>query len=269
MKRAYLLLVVLLYVLFTHTSCTQPQKMPVVTIHTNYGTIKVTLYNETPLHRDNFLKITRDGVLDSVLFHRVIKNFMIQGGDPTSKHATDTAKLGDGDLGYTVPAELVYPQLYHKRGALAAAREGNEVNPLRASSASQFYIVTGKVFKNDEFLSMINRKNAILHNSLFHQLMEQNKLLFQQMEQIGDTNGVLKLHSKIKEQAADTLFLFPKEHKHYYQTVGGTPHLDGEYTVFGEVIEGMEVVDSIQNCEVDKNDRPVNEVRILKVEIEN
>ncbi len=193
-------------------------KGPRVEMVTNYGRIVLLLYDETPLHRDNFIKLATNRVFDGLLFHRVIEKFMIQGGDPTSKDAEPGKMLGDGTLGYNIPAEF-RPELFHKRGALCAAREGDMVNPKKESSASQFYIVQGRVWNTEE-----------LDN----------------------------LQKRMKRE-------IPAEQRDVYTTIGGTPFLDGEYTVFGEVIEGMEVVDKIAAVKCDKNDRPLEDVRIEKV----
>ena len=184
-----------------------------VKIETSMGDIVVRLYNETPLHRDNFIKLVREGVYDGLLFHRVIKNFMIQGGDPNSRNAKPGQMLGDGTLGYTIPAEFV-PGLYHKKGALAAARQGDQVNPKKESSSCQFYIVQGDKWNADR-LKMIEQRT-------------------------GKT--------------------FTKEQAEVYATVGGTPFLDGDYTVFGEVVEGLEVVDKIAAVQCGAQDRPVTDV---------
>lgn len=183
-----------------------------VKISTNYGVVYIKLYNETPKHRDNFIKLIKDGTLDSTLFHRVIQNFMIQGGDPDSKNAPSGKVLGDGDLGYTVPAEFV-PTLFHKRGALAAARDNN---PAKASSASQFYIVQGKKYTDAEL-------DAI----------EKGRL------------GGRKI---------------PEDQREAYKTIGGAPFLDQSYTVFGEVVKGMQMVDNICTVKTDRNDRPLTDI---------
>ena len=198
-----------------------------VRMHTSEGVIEMKLYDETPAHRDNFVKLVKAHKYDSLLFHRVIKDFMIQGGDPDSKKAPRGKLLGEGDLGYKVPAEFMPELHYHKRGALAAAREGDDVNPEKASSASQFYIVWGMVFTD------------------------------QQLE---------ILRQKLVKSRGRNVDITP-EQVEVYTTVGGTPHLDGEYTVFGEVVKGFEVVDRIQNKRCDRNDRPLENVRILKVEL--
>ncbi len=219
-KLVYILL------LFVVVACGTQKNMK-VRMHTTAGIIEMCLYNETPGHRDNFLKLVEEQRFDSLLFHRVIKDFMIQGGDPTSKNAPTGALLGDGDLGYTIEAEFMPEKHFHRRGVLAAAREGDMVNPTKASSASQFYIVWGKVYTKDELQAY---------------------------------------KEYYKRRLGKELQLTP-EQETAYTTVGGSPHLDGEYTVFGEVVNGLEVVENIQNVKCDENDRPIEDVRILKVEI--
>lgn len=191
-----------------------------VEMNTSYGRIVLKLYNDTPLHRDNFIKLASEGTFNELLFHRVIEGFMIQGGDPASKDAKPGMMLGDGTLGYNIPAEF-RSNLFHKRGALAAAREGDEVNPKRESSASQFYIVQGRVWSDADLDRM-----AMMYN--------------------------LK---------------FSPEQREAYTTVGGAPHLDGSYTVYGEVIEGMEVVDKIAAAKRDRNDRPLEDIKIESVKV--
>lgn len=198
-----------------------------VLLETSKGNIKVVLYNETPLHRDNFLKLVRSGFYDGLLFHRVIDKFMIQTGDSASRHAKPGELLGDSPEGYTVPAEIRFPQLYHKRGVLGAAREGDDVNPERASSASQFYIVYGNRF-TDEWLDKVQQR------------LDEN------------TKGKVVLPGYLRE---------------IYKKQGGTPHLDGQYTVFGEVLEGIDVVRDIEWVETDANDRPVEDVKIIKATV--
>jgi cyclophilin family peptidyl-prolyl cis-trans isomerase len=199
-------------------------KETTVLIKTTLGDVKVKLYNETPLHRDNFIRLVKSHSYDSTLFHRVIKSFMIQGGDPDSKKAAEGVQLGNGEMGSSVPAEFK-PGLFHKKGALAAARQGDNVNPEKKSSSCQFYIVQGKVF-NDADLD--------------------------------------RLELRINSSGA---YKFSPEQRQAYKTIGGTPHLDTGYTVFGEVVEGMDVVEKIAAVQVDRNDRPLVDVRVLKMEI--
>jgi peptidyl-prolyl cis-trans isomerase B (cyclophilin B) len=199
-----------------------------VMIETTEGNILVTLFDDTPRHRDNFLRLCNEQFYDSLLFHRVIKNFMIQGGDPDSKHAEPGVTLGEGSTDSTIVAEFFSPEgrlLHpHKRGALAAAREGDSENPERRSSGCQFYIVWGKTYAT------------------------------QQLYQIGD---------KV-EAATDHRVTMTDELLDLYHDVGGVPHLDGQYTVFGEVSEGLDVVDRIQKVQTDDYDRPIDDVRILR-----
>ena len=206
-------------------SCSSSKEC-MVRMYTTEGNIDIRLYEETVAHRENFVKLVREHRFDSLLFHRVIKDFMVQGGDPDSKYARRGEMRGEGDLGYSVPAEFMPEKYFHRRGVLAAAREGDDVNPSKASSASQFYIVWGNVYTPE------------------------------QLENFRVAYGK-RVGREIR---------FTPEQAEAYTTVGGTPHLDGEYTVFGEVISGLEVVDAIQNKKCDRNDRPIEDVRIIKVE---
>ncbi len=212
-------------------SCTQTTQQTgvvadstTVTITTTEGDITVWLYDDTPLHRDNFIAQAQSGYFDSLLFHRVIKDFMIQSGDPTSKHAAPSAFIGDESPEKTIAPEFLYPRHFHKQGALAAARESDDVNPDKESSSHQFYIVCGRTYPTD---SLLNRADSVMYAR----------------------NG-LHMDATVRE---------------YYRQHPGTPHLDGSYTVFGEVVEGMDVVNKIQFMVTDANDRPIKDVRITKV----
>lgn len=240
-----------------------------VRLETNLGNITVKLYNETPLHRDNFIKLVKEGVYDSTLFHRVIKNFMCQAGDPDSKTASDTALLGEGDVGYRIPAEFRTPAIFHKRGVLAAAREGDNVNPEKASSGCQFYIVTGKKFTEAQLINMANQQNQARLDTVFQQLARQHMKEIYKLRKAGDNDALLALQDSLEAQARaivkeEPAKKFTPEQIQAYTTVGGTPHLDGNYTVFGEVTEGMEVVETIESTPTNRADRPLNNVRILK-----
>ena len=191
------------------------EKETLVLISTTYGNMKIKLYNETPQHRDNFIKLVNESYYNGTLFHRVINGFMIQGGDPDSKNAKPGQMLGNGGPEYTIPAEFD-TMLYHKKGALAAARMGDQVNPKKESSGSQFYIVQGKIYKNEE-LDMLEKR--------------------------------MKIH-------------FSAEQRKVYTTVGGTPMLDQNYTVFGEVVEGMDVIDKIAVVKTAQGDRPIEDIKM-------
>lgn len=247
-------------------------KETLVKIETTVGDIEVKLYNETPKHRDNFIKLVKDGVYEGTLFHRVIKDFMIQAGDPDSKNAPKGKMLGTGDVGYTVPAEFVYPKYFHKKGALSAARQGDEVNPNKESSGCQFYIVTGKVFSDSTLLNMEQQKNQNKVTEAFNALAQKHMKEIYKMRKANDQDGLFALQDTLfiqaeAEAAKQPDFHFTPEQIKAYTTVGGTPHLDGEYTVFGEVIEGMDVVDKIQQVKTDRSDRPEEDVKIINVSV--
>ena len=224
-------------------------------IETTAGDIVVKLYNETPKHRDNFIKLAEDGTYEG-----------------ESKNAAKGQMLGSGDVGYTVPAEFVYPKYFHKKGALSAARQGDNVNPEKASSGCQFYIVTGKVYSDSTLLGMEQQMNQMRFNNLFNTLASKHAKDIYKMRKAGDQEGLMNLQDTLiaqveKQLAGQPEFRFTPEQVKAYTTVGGTPHLDGEYTVFGEVLEGMEVVDKIQRVKTDRNDRPEEDVKIIKVEV--
>ena len=236
-----------------------------VKITTTEGDILVNLYDETPQHRDNFIKLAREGYFNGTLFHRVIKDFMIQGGDPDSKGAPAGKTLGTGGPDYTIPAEFVYPQLFHKRGALSAARLGDEVNPNRESSGSQFYIVWGKVYKASELKQMEKQLEMQQEQTIFNQLAKENRDKIMDMRRNRDRAGLQELQDElIAETKAISLEkgkpTFTDEQKEAYTTVGGTPFLDNQYTVFGEVVEGLDVVEKIQNTQTGRNDRPTTDI---------
>ena len=248
------------------------EKRTLVKLETTMGNITVALYNETPKHRDNFIKLVKEGVYDSTLFHRVIKQFMIQAGDPDSKNASDTAMLGSGDVGYTIPAEF-NPKFFHKKGVLAAARQGDDVNPEKASSGCQFYIVTGRKFTEPQLLGMENKINEQREEALFDSLARQHMKEIYKMRKAGDNAGLLELQDTLEAQARELAdkeekFRFTPEQIKAYSTIGGAPHLDGSYTVFGEVTEGMEVVENIEIAKTNRADRPVENIRILKASIQ-
>lgn len=248
-----------------------------ILISTEFGNMKIKLFNETPKHRDNFLKLVREHFYDSLLFHRVIQDFMIQGGDPDSKHAEPSKFLGDGDLKYTIPAEFV-PTLCHKKGMLCAARNGDDVNPEKASSACQFYIVQGKVRNDEDLKSFEKRINKATISSLKETILNkpENKTIKEKIEAFKkeQNNDSLMVYYKIINTQVDAEFAkiphysFPSEHRTIYKTIGGTPHLDSQYTIFGEVIEGLEVIDKIAAVGKNKDDRPLIDIRMTITIIE-
>lgn len=244
-----------------------------VLMHTSMGDIQLKLYNETPKHRDNFIQLVKNGTYNGLLFHRVIKDFMIQGGDVTSKNAPMNKSLGAGDLGYTVPAEFNYPKYFHKKGALCAARTGDEVNPERASSASQFYIVTGKKYSEAELNQMEKQLENRLKQSIFARLQAENKPKIMEYYRSGNKEELAILRDTLigkteleAEKRKDETKL-PKELREIYKTEGGVPFLDNQYTVYGEVVKGIEVVEAIQNVKTNKQDRPTENVVITSVEL--
>lgn len=278
MKKTVFILVTLLFVGLT--ACKNDgkkgnnmDKETLVKIETSVGNIKVKLYNETPKHRDNFIKLVKEGHYEGTLFHRVIKDFMIQAGDPESKNAPKGKMLGAGDVGYTIPAEFVYPKYFHKKGALSAARQGDNVNPKKESSGCQFYIVTGKVYNDSTLLNMERQINEYKVEAIFGSLAQKHMKEIYKMRKANDEAGLYELQEKLIAQAQEEAakqpeFRFTPEQVVAYTTVGGTPHLDNEYTVFGEVVEGMDVVDKIQQVKTDRSDRPEEDVKIVKVEVE-
>lgn len=286
MRRSYKLGLIVLALLgivaFTVPSKKNPdkkQKMenPIVTFETNYGVIKVKLYNETPLHRDNFIKLAEEHYFDSLLFHRVIENFMIQAGDPNSKGAAPGVMLGTGGPGYTIPAEF-NPNLIHKKGALAAARLGGPQNPKKESSGSQFYIVVGQKVPMEQLDAMAAQKSEQAKGEYIQtQLYKpENKDVLNELitlQKAGDRENFMIKWKAFEEKYADSLKTIPtynytENQKNIYQTLGGTPHLDMDYTVFGEVIDGLSVVDSIAAVKTDRANRPLEDVIINKVSVE-
>jgi peptidyl-prolyl cis-trans isomerase B (cyclophilin B) len=268
-KVTFLTIILTLGVIFTY--CDEPEEK--VLIKTPYGNMKVKLYKETPKHRENFLKLVKEGFYDDVLFHRVIEGFMIQGGDPESRDAEKDAQLGSGGPGYTIEAEIKYPKFFHKKGALSAARQGDQANPEKRSSGSQFYIVQGKKYTSAELDSMeSNLSERNLQGRMFELLTPYQDSLMA-MQTRGNREGFENLIGEIREQASEELgdsakFTFPEEVREAYTTIGGTPMLDDAYTVFGEVEEGLEVIDSIAKVRTNRMDRPVEDIEMTMEIIE-
>lgn len=234
-----------------------------VKIQTTLGDIIVRLYDETPLHRDNFIKLAKEGYYNGTLFHRVIKDFMIQGGDPDSKGAPAGKHLGVGGPSYTLDAEIK-PGLFHKRGALAAARQGDEVNPERKSSGSQFYIVWGKVYNKNQLNQLSKQLEIQEAQKIFDNLAFQQRATIMQMRRERNQSGLQELQEKMAAEAMAQAKangpILTDEQKEVYSTIGGTPHLDNQYTVFGEVEEGLDIVEEIQKTATGRNDRPQEDI---------
>lgn len=257
----------------TTENMTQTDKNDIiVNISTTMGDIKVLLYGDTPKHRDNFIKLVNDGFYDGTLFHRVINEFMIQAGDPESKGAPAGKRLGTGGPGYNIEAEIVYPEHFHKRGALAAARQGDNVNPERKSSGSQFYIVTGKAYSEQQLMQMEKQMQMMKQQEIFNRLASERRDTIMQLRRNNDHAGIQKLQEELialtETEASKNPVKFTDEQKKAYTTVGGTPHLDNQYTVFGEVLDGLDVVERIEKVTTLPGDRPKDDVKILNITIE-
>ena len=261
----FLTMAILLLASCSQSSKSDKQKGPVVLIKTEFGDMKVLLYNETPEYRDNFLKLVKQGFYDGLLFHRVIPDFMIQGGDPQSRDAQPGQMLGNGGPGYTLPAEFK-PDLIHKKGALAAARLGDQENPEKRSSGSQFYIVEGKVFTPEALDSLemmrTQREAQSIYQRMFMQKADSVRTLQEQGKQVEYADMLDRIEKQAQDSASAHPFHFTKLQRETYTTIGGTPHLDGNYTVFGEVIEGLNVIDSIAHVKTDEHDRPLKDVKM-------
>lgn len=287
--RQNIFLVFALFFALIQSSCTQAQNEKKVLIKTTQGDIKIKLYNETPKHRDNFIKLVEKKFYDSLLFHRVIKDFMIQAGDPKSKNAKSTDMLGSTGPGYSVPAEI-NPKFFHKKGVLSAARRPDQVNPKRESSGSQFYIVQGKKINDNELNMMEQQVQNQGKRKLFAEYMKRPKnanirtqvnslqmKLRQSADSLERVNAQKELNQlgeevgKLVEDEYEkgTPFKFTEEQKNAYKTIGGAPHLDGTYSIFGEVIEGLDIIDKICNMPTASGDRPIDDIRIISMKIIN
>lgn len=247
-------------------SCSRAEKTgneTQVLLKTEFGNIKLKLYDDTPEHKKNFLKLVNDGFYNGLLFHRVIQNFMIQGGDPESKNAAPGQRLGGGNVGYTIPAELVSTH-FHKKGALAAARNNN---PEKRSSGSQFYIVQGEVSTSGALDTMEMALNNRAKNNFYQSKFEAASAELNEFRKNNDQNGFNIRVTEIREQtdslwATQPKIAFTPEQRKAYTTIGGYPSLDGEYTVFGEVVEGFDVLDKIAAVEVDQYNRPLKDIKM-------
>ena len=242
-----------------------------VEVETTLGNFTVLLYGDTPRHRDNFVKLVREGYYDGTLFHRVINEFMVQAGGPDSRTAKPGQQLGAGGPDYKIDAEIVYPKHFHKRGALAAARQGDQVNPTRQSSGSQFYVVTGKKLAEGDIARMEQYMQQTELQSVFNRKVQEQRAQIMQMQQAGDQAGLNALQQRLIAESQSEVAAHPAkltaEQRTAYTTEGGTPHLDGQYTVFGEVVSGMDVIDKIEKVPTGAGDRPREDVRIIKMKI--
>ena len=255
--------------LLTLASCAEkpldPDKPVYVTVSTSMGDVTVLLYDDTPLHRDNFIKLCRSGEYEGMLFHRIIKDFVVQGGDPASK-AHEPHVLYDG--GYTVPAEIL-PQHFNKRGALIDAKETDDVNIERASAGTQFCFVQGKKLTDEELAQKEARINEIRRNWLFYKFQDRLK---KQEPSLAADSMKTELENRALVMLEDTLdvlgyYTIPADRREIYKTVGGVPHLDGSVTIFGEVVEGFDIVEKMSLVKTDKNDRPVKDVVIRSTKV--
>lgn len=273
-KKGVFILFVISIFLPTLASAQQSQEK-VVKLHTTYGDIRIKLYDDTPGHRDNFVKNVEDGMYDGVTFHRVIRNFMVQTGNPdTRPESTEKVEPEDTtQMGPSIPAEIRFPQHYHKSGVVAAARESDEINPDKRSSQYQFYIVTGRFFNEVDMEKLEQKKQEEKIERLYEAELKNHADEIRRLDQARDRVKVEKMlegiYDQVKERVAEQGEVFyPNEMRRSYRINGGTPWLDGEYTIFGEVIEGMKIVNKIQKVKTDDKDEPIYPIRIIKATME-
>lgn len=261
--------IAVIFTIFLTMSCNGPasNENTIISMKTSLGTIKIKLYDETPLHRDNFIKLVKNNFYEGISFHRVIKDFMIQAGDPSTR-TVPFEKMKDTIDTYTIPAEF-RPSYFHKKGALAAARQGNEVNPEMRSSGTQFYIVQGIIYDTAALSQEESRVNNNLKQAVFR------KMIIETTDSV-KASGTTLPEAEIQQIVSMKMFKYlsdnkdysiPEDHKKIYSSIGGVPRLDGTYTVFGEVIEGLDVVDKIASESTDVTDKPLNDIKILKMKI--
>ena len=261
---------ILLLILISAVAVSQAQtKYPAIVIETNYGTMKAMLYDDTPMHNDHYLKLIREGYFNGTLFYRVVKNFVIQGGAQDSRNAPAGAVIGGGRTDMELMPEF-RENRFHKKGALAAPRKGNVENPQKKSNASQLYIVHGKVYTQGRLDSMEMRVNVPIKNELIrtHYVPHKEELARLKVNDPRGFNALLDSVLSVVDSLfamAPGKFFFPEGLKEAYSTVGGAHHLDGEYTVFGEVTEGLEVIDKIAALPVDGNSRPNSDAKIIRI----
>jgi peptidylprolyl isomerase len=260
---------VFLFFLICLLSCKAPggNENTIVLIKTTLGDIKIKLYDGTPIHRDNFILLVNSGFYEGISFHRIIKNFMIQSGDPSTKPNL-SKNLPDSLKSYTIPAEF-NKQYFHKKGALAAARQGNEVNPEMRSSGTQFYIVQGVILSDEDLNQAEQRINSNIKQGRFTSFLKETSDSLS-LARISLTDGQIQEIASVKMFQYLTTYKdykIPEEQRNIYKTLGGTPRLDGTYTVFGEVTEGFDIIDKIAEVQTDSNDKPINNIKILKIKI--
>lgn len=264
----FLLFTSLSFLISCQSGALDPTKPVYVTIRTTMGDVTVQLYDDTPLHRDNFIKLCQSGEYEGMLFHRIIKDFVVQGGDPASKAHEPGVLYGDGDGGYTVPAEII-PAHFNKRGALIDAKEPDDVNPARASAGTQFCFVQGKKLTDQELDEKEARINEIRRNWLYYTFRDR---LIKENPALAADSLTDRLHVEASILVEDTLAALgpvriPAEHREVYKTIGGVPHLDGSVTIFGEVVEGFDIVEKMSLVKTDKNDRPLHDVVIRSTKV--
>lgn len=245
-----------------------PDKPVYVKISTSMGDVTVLLYEDTPLHRENFIRLCQKKAQNGVLFHRIIKEFVVQGGDPDSKAHESGVRYGSNNGGYTIPAEIL-PHYFNKRGALIDAKRADSDNPERASAGTQFCFVQGKIHTDEELVEKEARINEIRRNWLYYKFRKQ---LIEDNPSLGDHSQLDELENLTALMVIDTLemcgtYIIPEEHRQAYKTIGGVPHLDSSVTVFGEVVEGLDIVEKMSLVETDKNDRPLKDVWVKSTKV--
>ncbi len=268
MKYRSLYFSILLGILISFFACSSnnSEKTRYVTFTTSEGTIKIRLYNNTPLHKENMINLVKEKFYDGIKFHRVINEFMIQAGDPSTRE--DLSEEALEQYNYTIPAEINISN-FHKKGVLAAARMGDRVNPERNSSGTQFYIVQGMIMDDEQITEIERRVNANLQQGVFYKnLINEKKRVEEEGDSMSDAEiqefATVLTYDEIAEMEP---FVIPEEHREIYRTVGGTPHLDMQYTVFGEVVEGLDIVDSIAAVKTSPEGKPNQDVVIISAKI--
>ncbi|MBL3656772.1 peptidylprolyl isomerase [Fulvivirga sediminis] len=263
-------ILILALLLLAMGSCAS-EKDYLITIHTDYGDMHAILFDDTPEHKENFVKLAQDGFYDSLLFHRVIKDFMIQTGDPDSKNAKKNAPLGSGGPGYNIPAEIKQNH-FHAKGALSAARQDDRVNPKKESSGSQFYIVQGKTWTKEELTTDMEKLGTTAQQLMARSDQDSVKQMLFNIYQNEGPEAYGKKLMEMKDymeqvMSVDLSKTISPERLKAYTTIGGAPHLDDEYTVFGKVIDGLDIIDKIAEQPTDRRDRPVEDLK-MSVEVE-